>query len=1674
MKSRLLEVFVLCCAFALRVNAQTPVISSQPHSVIVNNASAADFTVVATNAASYQWYFQGSNNLAGATNATLSLDDVNTNQAGSYTVVVTSSHGISVTSEPPAVLTIVPGTIIQWTISKFPDGSSSNFLVQLFDHDKPATVENFIHYITSGSYSNMFFDRDAMLDPTNSVLQGGDYVTYSRTNSLYGEPLSQFVAAETNFNVPMQLDNEFGVGPLIHNRFGTLAMALATGNTNSAAGAFFFNLMDDSAYLDPQDFTVFGRILTGTNILQYFTTLSAPTNGIYYLDSNIPTLPVNYDGSQFPGDSNLFYCDFAFASPTNPPIDTTPPTVSITFPSPNEIFTNGSPLIATGTASDNIAVADVFCVLQSLTGGDAGQSLTNAALGTTNWVLDLVSEVGTNTEPLAPGVYQLTAYAQDGWGNQSLPATEYFTNLAVLTIITNLDGVLTTNQQYLVPGQPYSVTAEPAAGELFVNWLNQGVVSIDPVQSFTAETNFTLTVDLISDTFPGGLAITSPVAGSTVRSTNTELTISGILPSSISVTVLTCQFFTDSNAVTAMLPATISGTNWSLVASNLAGGPYTIEVVAEDSLGQRGLVTENFTLQIPPVISSEPTNLSVLIGDTAVFSVTASNVVSYQWYLLGTGAIPGATNATLVLPNVSTNLSGTSYDVVLTASDGEMATSAPPAVLTIVTGTLVQITFSGFPDGYPSNVIVQLFDHEKPATVANFLHYITPLVPGSNTNTAFHNMIWDRCIPGFVLQGGDYTAVDRTNSTPPAHLESINSDFTESSSYSPPFPFSIDNEYGLDPVISNTFGTLAMAKNSGDPDSAANGFFFNLADNSANLDNQNGGFTVFGQIISGSNVLQYFNTLSKPIEGIFDETSVNTNGQALSDLPVNNHNWSLPANSNLFFGDFTLLSSPNVDTNPPSVAMSYPTNGQTLTNADVVFHGTASDNVAVARIICTYTPSSGTPGNLDAVGTTNWAADFGSLPPGNYTYYVVAQDGSGNITSSSNAATGSFVVPRFPFAASTNGNGTLSTNLDGTNTTLGARYPITAKPGRGAVFLNWVMGNNTFLFATTNFTMQNGLQMTANFISDPLAGGITITYPTPNEELTNSSVGIKGRVAPSVGPAQITYQFFSTNGNAVSAPMILSASNTWSAPAFSFAPGDYIVQAYTQGTNGRRAAVATQHFTILAQLDVVTYGLGKSSIPNGAFFRLGTIHLITAIPAVGQSFLSWNAGAGGVPDPTISFPMSAGLTLEAIFVSNSLPSKLTITSPLANSTVKTTHFALGGKIASSVAQPAVLCQLYQNNAPLTQFLPATVTASNWTLPFTNLEMGYYSVVALATDTTGKMTLASEKFVVNYYPSIAGIYNGLFLDPASVTSSTAGSVSFTLTDNGLVYGNLTFPGQTYTVYFPVGPTGTTTLEATGAALYLTVSFDITNFSGVMTGSVFQGFEESPLTAYRTIRTLSANSTPSPGIYVLNLEPVAPANGPPGDSFASVIMSAGGNLAVAGTLAFASTPFSFSTGVFTNGVWPFYTTLYKGNGMLIGWETNLPSGDCTGTLYWVKSPTNGLYYTNGIFEQLDSVGAKFVAPKPGTNYQIVFGGGTLESLVTNEFSFKNNVIVPAVGTTNKLTGTLTALGVLKGSILNPFNDEKLPFTGAFISPTNGGGGFTLDISNQTGFFGIGLAP
>ncbi|MDQ6623039.1 MAG: peptidylprolyl isomerase, partial [Verrucomicrobiota bacterium] len=122
-----------------------------------------------------------------------------------------------------------------------------------------------------------------------------------------------------------------------------------------------------------------------------------------------------------------------------------------------------------------------------------------------------------------------------------------------------------------------------------------------------------------------------------------------------------------------------------------------------------------------------------------------------------------------------------------------------------------------------------------PITVANFLNYVNSgnyfkVDPknGQLASTFFH-----RAVSGFVIQAGGFlSTLDPTASNGVIQPTAVTT-----------FP-AIQNE----PAISNTRGTIAMAKLSGDPNSATSQWFINLADNSANLDNQNGGFTVFGRV----------------------------------------------------------------------------------------------------------------------------------------------------------------------------------------------------------------------------------------------------------------------------------------------------------------------------------------------------------------------------------------------------------------------------------------------------------------------------------------------------------------------------------------------------------------------------------------------------------------------------------------------------------------------------------------------------------------------------------------------------------------------------------------------------------------------------------------------------------
>jgi sugar lactone lactonase YvrE len=82
-----------------------------------------------------------------------------------------------------------------------------------------------------------------------------------------------------------------------------------------------------------------------------------------------------------------------------------------------------------------------------------------------------------------------------------------------------------------------------------------------------------------------------------------------------------------------------------------------------------------FAPQAPPVITSQPANLAVTVGDTARFAVSASGTppLAYQWRFNGTN-INRATSSTLVLTNVQLTDAGV-YSVVVTNAFGSVTSS---------------------------------------------------------------------------------------------------------------------------------------------------------------------------------------------------------------------------------------------------------------------------------------------------------------------------------------------------------------------------------------------------------------------------------------------------------------------------------------------------------------------------------------------------------------------------------------------------------------------------------------------------------------------------------------------------------------------------------------------------------------------------------------------------------------------------------------------------------------------------------------------------------------------------------------------------------------------------------------------------------------------------------------
>jgi cyclophilin family peptidyl-prolyl cis-trans isomerase len=119
------------------------------------------------------------------------------------------------------------------------DTSLGSIYVELLPADAPKTVANFLSYVTSGKYKDIFFSRSV----PGFVVQGGGYKYVDHTL----EPVAQGPTVKNEYKLP--------------NVAYTLAMAKYGTVVNSATNQWFFNEADNTS-LNTEDggFTVFGKI----------------------------------------------------------------------------------------------------------------------------------------------------------------------------------------------------------------------------------------------------------------------------------------------------------------------------------------------------------------------------------------------------------------------------------------------------------------------------------------------------------------------------------------------------------------------------------------------------------------------------------------------------------------------------------------------------------------------------------------------------------------------------------------------------------------------------------------------------------------------------------------------------------------------------------------------------------------------------------------------------------------------------------------------------------------------------------------------------------------------------------------------------------------------------------------------------------------------------------------------------------------------------------------------------------------------------------------------------------------------------------------------------------------------------------------------------------------------
>ena len=606
-----------------------PVIVRQPTgtNVIVGQSAAFAVEVVGSAPLRYQWRLDGVN-IPGATNAALSLNNVQLADAGAYTVRITNIIGSAISEVAALTVAVPPEVSVAATDAAAMEPGADAGLFTITRTGRTLRAQQ-VFFTVSGNavpgsdYSALISPviipagansvaipvtviDDAMLEGNETVTltvgAGGDYVI--------GSPSSATVTITDNDNLAPTVTLTQPTNGLVVNFPQSVVIAATAGDVDGSVAKVEFYVNDTNKISEDLSAPYLFN-WTNAAVGAYMVSAVATDN----LGSTATSQPVSI-------------------------IVNARPSVAITSPSDGSIVSPGDSITVAASASD----------------ADGTVSQVEFYAGSTFLGSDSTSPYSVFWPGVAEGVYAVRAEARDNRGavRSSNPITvtvgfppasfgDMFAARGVVFGFTNV--IRGTNIAFTrEAGEPRHASRNGNHS----GWL-----------SWTAPATGLVRMDTFGSDFDTLLAVYtgSPVSNLTVVAGNDDAN-GDVVVSSVAFNV--------TNGMTYHIVVDGYGTNGTIIQGNA------------------GSIVLNMALPNPyPVFVSQPQSLVVTQGMSASFTATThspSAPVTYRWRLNGTN-ISGATNLTYTRNNVQGTHAG-NYTVV--ASNPSGSTTSAVAVLVVI------------------------------------------------------------------------------------------------------------------------------------------------------------------------------------------------------------------------------------------------------------------------------------------------------------------------------------------------------------------------------------------------------------------------------------------------------------------------------------------------------------------------------------------------------------------------------------------------------------------------------------------------------------------------------------------------------------------------------------------------------------------------------------------------------------------------------------------------------------------------------------------------------------------------------------------------------------------------------------------------------------------------------